>query len=75
MEERGVDGRILGYDPSDPQSILEYAERLEGHTLRQMTDAEKIADSRKRKGASSQRAAMQPTLARIPSSMRTSMLS
>ena len=51
MEERGVDGRILGYYPSDPQSILEYAERLEGHTLRQMTDAEKIADSRKRKGS------------------------
>ena len=51
MEEHGVDGRILGYDPTDPQSILEYAERLEGHTLREMTDAKKIADSKRRKGS------------------------
>lgn len=51
MEEHGMDGRILGYDPSDPQSILEYAERLEGHTLREMTDAKKIADSKRRKGS------------------------
>ncbi len=41
----------LPYDPNDRESILRYAEKLRGQTLRKTTDANSIADIRKRKGA------------------------
>jgi DNA mismatch repair protein MutH len=41
----------LPYDPADKESIIEYAGELVGHTLREKTDAENIADPKKRRGA------------------------
>ncbi len=39
------------YDPTSARSIIEYAKRLEGHTLREMSDAPELQDPHKRKGA------------------------
>lgn len=41
----------LGYDPTSADSIVEYAERLVGHTLREVTGLVSIEDTRKRRGA------------------------
>lgn len=39
------------YDPTNARSIVEYAKRLEGHTLREMSDAPELEDPHKRRGA------------------------
>ena len=41
----------LGYDRNDKNSIIEYAQRLVGKTLREMTDAEALADPHTRRGS------------------------
>ena len=41
----------LPYDPSDKSSILEYANELVGHTLREKTDAGSVEDPKVRRGA------------------------
>lgn len=41
----------LGYDPNNPESILEYAGQLTGKTLREATDLGEIADPHNRRGA------------------------
>lgn len=44
-------GKHPSYDPTSARSIIEYAKRLEGHTLREMSDAPELQDPHKRKGA------------------------
>lgn len=39
------------YDERDERSIVEYASRLQGHTLREMTDAPEHMDPKKRRGS------------------------
>ena len=46
-----MDDIWLGYDPESADSILEYAGRLEGKTLREATDLGEIADPHNRRGA------------------------
>lgn len=46
-----MDDTWLGYDPNDAESIIEYAGRLTGRTLREMTGASSIDNPRKRRGA------------------------
>jgi DNA mismatch repair protein MutH len=41
----------LPYDPTDKDSIVDYASALVGHTLREKTDAESIEDPKVRRGA------------------------
>ena len=41
----------LPYDKNDPVSIEAYAKRLVGKTLREMTDAPKLADPHQRRGS------------------------
>lgn len=41
----------IPYDPTDRESIVEYASTIIGSTLREKTDASIIEDSKKRKGA------------------------
>ncbi len=41
----------LGYDRNDKDSIIKYAQRLVGKTLREMTDADALADPHKRRGS------------------------
>lgn len=41
----------FAYDPTDPNSIIEYAKRLEGHTLREMSNAPELPDPTVRRGA------------------------
>ena len=41
----------IDYDISDEQSIIEYASKLVGHSLREVTDVEVLADHKKRRGA------------------------
>ena len=42
---------IQKYDPTDRKSILTYAQRLVGKTLRQVTDAGELADPHRRRGS------------------------
>lgn len=39
------------YDPTSIDSIVEYAHGLEGHTLREMTDAPELQDPKRRRGS------------------------
>lgn len=41
----------LGYDPTNVTSIVEYAQRLVGHTLRDFVYVEELADTRRRRGS------------------------
>ena len=41
----------IDYDISDEQSIIEYASKLVGHSLREVTDVDSLADHKKRRGA------------------------
>ena len=41
----------IDYDISDEQSIIEYASKLVGHSLREVTNVEVLADHKKRRGA------------------------
>lgn len=41
----------IDYDISDEQSIIEYASKLVGHSLREVTDVKALADHKKRRGA------------------------
>lgn len=42
---------VLPYDPSDKMSIVIYAKRLVGKTLRQATDLDRLADPKARRGS------------------------
>ena len=46
-----TDTSELGYDPTDPDSIVSYAKRLEGKTLREMSDAPDLPDPHVRRGS------------------------
>lgn len=46
-----VDEDELGYDPFEVTSIVEYAERLVGHKLRDFLDLDGIADPHRRRGS------------------------
>lgn len=46
-----MDNSDLGYDPTDVTSIIEYAQRLEGHTLRDFVPVGEIADPHRRRGS------------------------
>ena len=39
------------YDPTNIESIVEYAQKLEGHTLRELTDATDLQDPKQRRGS------------------------
>lgn len=41
----------LAYDPTSADSIIEYAKRLEGKTLREMCDAPDLPDPHTRRGS------------------------
>lgn len=41
----------LGYDKTNPDSIVAYGQRLVGHTLREMTDASELQDPHQRRGS------------------------
>ena len=41
----------LGYDPTNVTSIVEYAQRLVGHTLRDFVYVEELTDTRRRRGS------------------------
>lgn len=41
----------LPYDESDSESIIEYAQKLVGHTLRETTDAPELQDTKRRRGS------------------------
>ena len=51
MSGRREETYELGYDPYDAESILRYAKRLEGRTLREVTGVEELADPRRRRGS------------------------
>lgn len=46
-----MDNSSLPYDPRSVESIEKYAQRLIGHTLREMTDAPKLQDPKRRRGS------------------------
>ena len=46
-----MDQDKLPYDKFSVDSIMVYAERLEGHTLREMTDAAELQSPNRRRGA------------------------
>ncbi|MGI6230706.1 MAG: Sau3AI family type II restriction endonuclease [Tractidigestivibacter sp.] len=53
-EEKTALGEAIGtrqYDPANVESIVEYAQRLVGHTLREKTDAPELQDPYRRRGS------------------------
>lgn len=46
-----MENRWLGYDPNNADSIVEYAGRLVGRTLREMTNVDEVADPHRRRGS------------------------